>query len=45
MGFAREVGDRVLFMADGKIVEQNTPAEIFNHPQEERTRSFLAKVL
>ena len=45
MGFAREVGDRVLVMADGKIVEQNTPAEIFNHPQEERTRSFLAKVL
>ena len=45
MGFAREVGDRVLFMADGKIVEQNTPAEIFNHPQEERTRSFLATVL
>ena len=45
MGFAREVGDRVLFMADGKIVEQNTPAEIFNHPPEERTRSFLAKVL
>ena len=45
MGFAREVGDRVLFMADGKIVEQNTPAEIFNHPQEERTRRFLAKVL
>ena len=45
MGFVREVGDRVLFMADGKIVEQNTPAEIFNNPQEERTRSFLAKVL
>ena len=45
MGFAREVGDRVLFMADGKIVEQNTPAEIFGNPQEERTRSFLAKVL
>ena len=45
MGFAREVGDRVLFMADGKIVEQNPPAEIFNNPQEERTRSFLAKVL
>ena len=45
MGFAREVGDRVLFMADGKIVEQNTPAELFNHPQEERTKSFLSKVL
>ncbi len=45
MGFAREVGDRVLFMADGHIVEQNTPAEIFGNPQEERTKSFLAKVL
>ena len=45
MGFAREVGDRVLFMADGKIVEQNTPAEIFNHPREERTKAFLSKVL
>ena len=43
--FAREVGDRVLFMADGKIVEQNTPAEIFSNPQEERTKSFLSKVL
>ena len=45
MGFAREVGDRVLFMADGKIVEENTPAEIFSNPQEERTKSFLSKVL
>ena len=45
MGFAREVGDRVLFMADGKIVEQNTPAEIFSHPREERTKAFLYKVL
>ena len=45
MGFAREVGDRVLFMADGRIVEQNTPEVIFGNPQEERTRSFLAKVL
>ena len=44
-GFAREVGDRVLFMADGKIVEQNTPAEIFSHPREERTKAFLSKVL
>ena len=42
---AREVGDRVLFMADGKIVEQNTPAEIFSHPREERTKAFLSKVL
>ena len=45
MGFAREVGDRVLFMADGKIVEQNTPAEIFSHPREERTKAFLSTVL
>ena len=45
MGFAREVGDRVLFMADGRIVEQNSPAELFNHPQEPRTQSFLSKVL
>ncbi len=45
MGFAREVGDRVLFMADGKIVEQNIPAEIFTNPREERTKSFLSKVL
>ena len=45
MGFAREVGDRVLFMADGKILEQNTPEQIFTNPQEERTKSFLSKVL
>ena len=45
MGFAREVGDRVLFMADGKIVEQNTPAELFSNPREPRTQLFLSKVL
>ena len=45
MGFAREVGDRVIFMADGYIVEQNNPAELFGNPQHERTKSFLAKVL
>ena len=45
MGFAREVGDRVLFMADGYITEQNTPEELFGNPQHERTKSFLAKVL
>ena len=45
MGFAREVADRVVFMADGVIVESGTPAEIFDHPQSERLRSFLAKVL
>ena len=45
MGFAREVGDRVLFMADGKILEQNTPEQIFTNPHEERTKVFLSKVL
>ena len=45
MGFAREVGSRVLFMDDGHILEQNKPREIFEHPQSERLRSFLAKVL
>ncbi len=45
MGFAREVGDRVLFMDGGHIVEQNTPEEIFTNPQSERLQSFLAKVL
>ena len=45
MGFAREVGDRVLFMADGKIAESGTPKEIFEHPQCARLQDFLAKVL
>lgn len=45
MGFAREVADRVLFMDSGSIVEEGTPEEIFDHPKEERTKSFLAKVL
>ena len=45
MGFAREVGDRVLFVDDGRIIEQGTPAEVFEHPQEERTKNFLSKVL
>ncbi len=45
MGFAKEVGDRVLFMEDGIIMEQNTPAEFFDHPQTERAQAFLAKVL
>ena len=45
MGFAREVGDRVLFMDSGKIVEVNTPNELFDHPQSERTKLFLSKVL
>jgi polar amino acid transport system ATP-binding protein len=45
MGFAREVGDRVLFMDDGKIVEEDLPSEIFTSPREERTKSFLSKIL
>ena len=45
MGFAREVGDRVLFMDGGIIQEQGTPAEIFGNPQNPRTQSFLSKVL
>ncbi len=45
MGFAREVATRVLFMDGGNIVEQGTPEEIFSHPKEERTQSFLSKVL
>lgn len=45
MGFAREVGDRLLFVDDGRIIEQGDPKEVFEHPQEERTRSFLSKVL
>ena len=45
MGFAREVGNRVLFMADGKLVEQGTPAEIFDHPENSRLQDFLSKVL
>ena len=45
MGFAKEVGNRVLFMADGKLVEQGSPTDIFDHPQSERLQDFLAKVL
>ncbi|NLF35002.1 MAG: amino acid ABC transporter ATP-binding protein [Clostridiales bacterium] len=45
MGFAREVGDRVLFMDGGRIVEENTPDVLFSNPREERTKSFLSKVL
>ena len=45
MGFAREVGDRVIFMADGMIVEEGTPEEIFAAPKQARTKEFLAKVL
>ncbi len=45
MGFARDVADRVIFMSDGVICEQGTPEEIFNNPQEERTKEFLSCVL
>ena len=45
MGFAREVASRVLFMDQGVIMEQGTPAELFGNPQNERTKSFLSKVL
>ncbi|WP_298861748.1 amino acid ABC transporter ATP-binding protein [uncultured Microbacterium sp.] len=45
MGFAREVADRVVFMADGKVVESGAPADIFDNPQEARTQDFLSKVL
>lgn len=45
MGFAREVGDRIIFMDRGAILEENTPEALFNHPRHERTRAFLSKVL
>ena len=45
MGFAREVGNRVLFMADGKLLEQGSPEEIFGNPQHPRLQDFLSKVL
>ena len=45
MGFAREVGSRVLFMADGKVLEEGPPAEIFGNPQHPRLQDFLSKVL
>ena len=45
MGFAREVGSRVVFMDGGKIIEEGTPEDIFDHPQSDRLKSFLAKVL
>ncbi|MBO0959791.1 amino acid ABC transporter ATP-binding protein [Neobacillus sp. MM2021_6] len=45
MGFAKEVGDRVIFMDGGLIVEENVPSELFDNPKEDRTRAFLSKVL
>jgi glutamate transport system ATP-binding protein len=45
MGFARRAADRVVFMDDGRIVEQNTPAAFFDHPESERAKAFLSKIL
>jgi general L-amino acid transport system ATP-binding protein len=45
MGFAKSVADRVIFMDQGQIVEENTPHEFFNHPKTERTKDFLSKIL
>lgn len=45
MGFAKEVADRVIFMADGHIMEEGKPEEIFGNPQNERTQEFLNKIL
>jgi polar amino acid transport system ATP-binding protein len=45
MGFAREVGNRVIFMDDGYIVEENVPCELFTNPQHDRTKAFLGKIL
>ena len=45
MGFAREVSDRILFMSDGVIVEQGAPADLLDHPRQQRTQDFLSKVL
>ena len=45
MGFSKEVGDRVLFMDEGKLVEEGSPKELFGNPQHPRLQDFLAKVL
>ena len=45
MAFARDVADRVIFMADGYIVEEGAPADVFNNPKEERTKAFLSRFL
>ena len=45
MGFAKEVGTRVLFIDGGKVLESGTPKEVFENPTQERTKSFLSKVL
>jgi general L-amino acid transport system ATP-binding protein len=45
MGFAKAVADRVIFMDQGQIVEENTPEAFFSHPKSERTKDFLSKIL
>jgi general L-amino acid transport system ATP-binding protein len=45
MGFARKVADRVIFMDQGEIIEENTPDEFFDHPQSDRTKLFLSQIL
>ena len=45
MGFARDVSDRVIFMADGSIIEEGTPEEIFSNPKNDRTKDFLKRSL
>ena len=45
MGFARQVANRVIFMDEGQIVEQNEPEQFFNHPQSERSKLFLSQIL
>jgi general L-amino acid transport system ATP-binding protein len=45
MGFARQAADRVIFMDQGQIVEENTPTEFFNHPKSDRAKDFLSKIL
>ena len=45
MGFARKAADRIVFMADGQILEENTPDEFFEHPQTDRAKDFLSKIL
>ena len=45
MGFAKAVADRVIFMDQGQIVEENTPNEFFTHPKSDRTKDFLSKIL
>ena len=45
MGFARQIADRIIFMDEGEIVEENTPEEFFNNPQNSRTKAFLDQIL